>query len=221
MIAGTTRSKFISSAETGREPVRYFLNLFKRKKQQQVREGALTSEQLKERVNQIGVGKKVNITRLTYDGTPEDNPVSVKITDIRGDHFSGKVINVERSIHESQDERIVYVKGGGGSIEFYFDEGDIMKIEEDVDESIITQRNVEEIKEILDALDVEEDIMISYYDKNEGGMISGVGVLKAKDMTTLDFKVVLKIINEIELEEEKEVDLNLDKDNILDLEVVF
>ncbi len=200
---------------------RYFLKLFKKKSKTTMREGALAPDELKKLVTTIGVGKKVNIVRLSYDGTPEDRPVSVKITDIRDDHFSGKVINVERSIRQSQDDRLVYVKGGGGSIEFYFDDGDIMSIEEDVDEAIVVQRNTEEIKEILDALDLGEDILISYYDKDEGGVINGVGVLKDKNMETMDFTVELKLINEIELNEKKEIHLNLEKDSILDIEVVF
>jgi len=200
---------------------RYFLKLFKSKTQKVFRVGAIPPGELKKLVISIGKGKKINITRLAYDGTPEDPPVAVKIIDIGHDHFTGKFINVERSISESQDKKMIYIKGGGGTIDFNFNDGDILKIEEDIDEQIVEQRNVEEIREILDALDLNEDINISYYDKNEGGVINGVGILKDKNMDTYDFTVVLKLINDIKLSNPREVSLNLDRDQILDLEVVI
>jgi hypothetical protein len=200
---------------------RYFLKLFKSKVQKAARKGAIPPEALKKLVISIGKGKKVNITRMAYDGTPEDPPFAIKIIDIGNDHFTGKFINVERSISESQSKKLIFLKGGGGTIDFQFNDGDILKIEEDIDEEIVEQRNVEEIREILDALDLNEDITISYYDKNEGGFINGVGVLTDKNMDTYDFTVVLKLINEIELDSPKEVSLNLDRDQILDLEVVL
>jgi hypothetical protein len=200
---------------------RYFFKLFKSKAKRIIREGVLSAEELKKKINEIGKNKKVNITRLAYDGQPEDKPTTVKIIDIRDDHFTGKVINVERSIKQSEDQRVVYIKGGGGTIDFYYSDEDISSIEEDIDEEIIEQRNIDEIKEILDALDINEDIIISYYDENEGGVINGVGVLSEKNMETLDFKLSLKIINEIELSHPREVSLNLNRNNILDLEVVL
>lgn len=199
---------------------RYFLKLFKTKRKR-ARGQAMSPADVKKLVISIGRGKKVDITRLAYDGTPEDPPVAVKIIDIGSDHFTGKFINVERSISESQSEKMIFVKGGGGTIDFRYDEGDILKIEEDIDEEIVEQRNVDEIKEILDALDLNEEINISYYDKNEGGFINGVGILKDKNIETYDFTVVLNLINEIGLEQPREVSLNLDRDQILDLEVVI
>lgn len=200
---------------------RYFLKLFKSKGRKTERTGALSPEELKKLVISIGRGKKVDITRLAYDGTPEDPPVAVKIIDIGSDHFTGKFINVERSISESQSDKRIFVKGGGGTIDFNFKDGDILKIEEDIDEEIVEQRNIEEIKEILDALDLEEEINISYYDKNEGGFINGLGILKDKNMDTYDFTVTLNLINEIPLQHPREVSLNLERDQILDLEVVI
>jgi hypothetical protein len=200
---------------------RYFLNLFKSKKQEVVREGVLSPEELKETLIKIGRGKKVSITRLAYDGTPEYPPIAIKIIDIGADHFTGKVVNVDRSISESQDTHLIYVKGGGGTIDFKFTDGDIVKVEEDIDEEIVKQRNVEEVKEILEALDLNEDINISYYDKNEGGVINGTGKLVDKNMETMDFKITLTLINEIELKTPKDVSLNLERSEILDLEVVI
>ncbi len=200
---------------------RYFLKLFQTKRRPATRPGALAADELKRKVIAIGRGKKVNITRLDIDGTPEEMPISVKIIDIGADHFTGKVVNVERSISESQSDKLIYARAGGGTVDFRFNDGDIMKVELDIDEQIVTQRNIDEIKEILDALDIGEDINISYYDKNEGGVINGAGTLDEKNMDTLDFKITLRLINEIELKQPREVQLNLEKNEILDLEVVI
>jgi len=201
---------------------RYFLKIFKRKEKIVMREGTLSPDELRKVVKELGRNTKVNITRLTYDGTPEDQPINIKIVDIREDHFVGKVVNVERTIKQSEDANLVYVKGGGGTIEFFFNDGDIKSIDKDIDQTIIVeQRNVGEIKEILDALDLNEDIMISYYDQDSGGVINGVGQLIAKDLDNLDFKIRLSKINEIDLNKPKEVSLNLEKDSVLDLEIVI
>lgn len=200
---------------------RYFFKFFKKKKAALKHENAIPSDKLKKIVNDIGRGQKVNVTRVTYDGTPEDKPVSVKIVDIREDYFTGRVVNVERSIKQAENDSVIYVKGGGGAIDFYFADGDIISIEEDIDQEVIETRNVQEVKEILEALDVNEDIIVSYYDESEGGVINGVGVLLEKDLDTLDFKVKFSKINEIELNSPRELLLNLNNDKIVDLEVVL
>jgi hypothetical protein len=203
---------------------RYFLKLFKSKKEKAELPGkpeAIQPAELKKRVIGLGRGKKVSILRMTYDGTPEDHPVAVKIIDIGNDHFTGKVVNVDREVSESQDKKLIFVKGGGGTIDFRFADGDIISIEEDIDEEIIEERSIEEVREILEALDLNEDITISYYDKDKGGVINGAGQLTEKNMDSLDFTVTLKIINEISLKEPRVVSLNLEKDQILDLEVVI
>lgn len=202
--------------------VRHFFNIFKSKKKQiTTRPGALSSEELKNRVNEIGKGKKVNIVRVQYDGTPEDHPVSVQILTIRDDYFTGNIVNVERSIKQELDEKLVYVKGGGGSIDFYFNDGDIMSIEEDIDEKIIHEMNEDQLIEILDALDLNESVMISYYDKRKGGVMNGTGELVEKNVAEKSFKIKLNLLNDIELDEPKTVSLNLEVDSVLDLEVVI
>jgi hypothetical protein len=198
---------------------RFLMGIFKSKPK--VRSGAMLPEEVKNKLIKIGKGKKVKITRLAYDGTPEDPPIEIKIIDIGHNHFTGKIINVERSISESQSEKLIYIKGGGGTLDFYYTDGDIMSMEEDIDEKIVEQRNIEEIREILDALDLKEEITISYYDKNQGGVINGVGVLEEKNMETLDFKVTLSLINDIKLKKDKTIVLNLNNDKILDLEVII
>ena len=199
--------------------IRYFL-WGKKKKQVTLRPGALSPEEVKRIINEIGKNKKVNVQRVQYDGTLDD-PVAVKIVDIRNDYFTGNVVNVERSIRQDLDEKTVYVKGGGGTIDFYFKDGDIASIEEDLDEQIIAQKNVDEILEILEALDLNEEILIGYYDHGKGGMINGVGRLLEKDISNRTFKVELGLVNDIELDEPITVSLNLQKDTVLDLEVVI
>ncbi len=203
---------------------RYFLKIFKSKKAKSSHlrhPDAIPPDELKKRVIDLGKGKKVSIIRLSYEGIPEDHPVAVKIIDIGNDHFTGKFVNVDREVSESQDKKLIFVKGGGGTIDFRFVDGDILTIEEDIDEEIREERSVKEVGEILEALDIKEDITISYYDVDKGGVINGLGVLTDKNMETLDFKVTLSMINEIKLRERREVSLNLENDQILDLEVVI
>jgi len=203
---------------------RHFLKLFKSKKEKSSEiphSLSIPPNELKKKVIELGKGKKVSITRLGYEGVPEDHPVAVKIIDIGNDHFTGKVVNVDREVSESQETKLIFVKGGGGTIDFRFDDRDIIAIEEDIDEEIIEERSIEEVREILEALDIGEDITISYYDKDKGGVMNGLGVLTSKNMETLDFKLTLSMINEIKLREPKEVSLNIENDQILDLEVVI
>ena len=200
---------------------RFFLKFFKSKPKVQVRPGALTPEELRKLVKEIGKNKKVNIRRVEYDGTPEERAIAVQLIDIRDEYFTGKVINIERSIKQDMDDKLVYVKGGGGTIDFYFNEGDIMSVEEDIDEVVIHEMNEEELLAILDALDLDESILISYYDQNKGGVINGTGKLVEKDIESKVFKVELNLINDIELDDPKMVRLNLEKDKVLDLEVVI
>jgi len=139
--------------------------------------------------------------------------------DIRDDYFTGEIINIERSIKQEANRNVIYVKGGGGTIDFYYNDGDIMSIEEDIDEEIVEERNVEELVQILDALDLNELILISYYDRTKGGVINGSGKLTAKDVENRTFTVELNQINEIELDKPKVVTLDMNKDAVLDLEV--
>lgn len=200
---------------------RYFINFFKSKKKTNVRPGAMQPDEVKKIINEIGKGKRVNIRRIEYDGSPEEMPVSLRILDIREDHFSGKIVNVERSIKQELDDKLVYVKGGGGNIDFYFEDGDIMSVEEDSDEIIFDERNPDELLEILDALDLNEAVLLSYYDKKKSGVINGIGRLTEKDLDLKTFTVELKQVNDIELDNPKEIRLDLNKDKVLDLEVML
>lgn len=200
---------------------RYFLKFFKGRKKARVRPGAMQPDELKELIKKIGKGKKVNIVRVQYDGTPEETPVSVKIVNIRDDYFTGVIVNLERSIKQEIDEKLVYVKGGGGSIDFYYEDGDIMSVEEDLDEAIIEEMNEEQVLEILDALDLNENVRVSYYDKSKGGVINGMGRLVSKDVSAKTFVMELNLINDIELDTPKKVTLNLDETPVFALEVLI
>lgn len=218
-------TRFISANASllfGEERIkRHFINFFKTKKKAQVRPGAMQPEEVKKLINQIGKGKKVNIRRVEYDGTPEEIPISLRILDIREDYFAAKIVNVERSIKQEMNDKLVYVKGGGGNIDFYFKDGDILSIEEDIDEIIFEERNVDELLEILDALDLNESVLLSYYDLKKSGVINGIGRLTEKDLDTQTFTVELNQVNEIELDVPKIVKLNLNIDKVLDLEVML
>ena len=200
---------------------RHFINFFKTRKKVQVRPGAMQPEEVKKLINQIGKGKKINIRRVEYDGIPEELPISLRILDIREDYFSAKIVNVERSIKQEMDDKLVYVKGGGGNIEFYFKDGDMLSIEEDIDEIIFEERNVDELLEILDALDLNESVLLSYYDLKKSGVINGIGRLTEKNLDTKTFIVELNQINEIELDVPKVIKLDLNVDKVLDLEVML
>ena len=55
---------------------RHFINFFKKKKKKvELRPGALPPEKVREIVKQLGKGKKVNIRRVEYDGTPEEKRI--------------------------------------------------------------------------------------------------------------------------------------------------
>lgn len=201
---------------------RYFINFFKSKKKKiHLRPGAMHPDEVKKMISDIGKGKKINIRRVEFDGTPEPNPITLRILDIRDDYFSGEIVNVERSIKQELDDKLVYVKGGGGKIEFNFDDGDILSIEEDIDETIFEQRDIEELLAILDALDINESILVSYYDKRRSGVMNCVGKLLEKDLDQKTFKAELTQINEIELDQPKIVTLNMESDKVLDLEVML
>ena len=202
---------------------RYFLGFGKKKDGKgNVRPGALTPSELKALINEIGNKKKVNVTRVEYDGTPEDKPLSIQIVDIRDDHFTGRIINLERSIKQEMNDKLVFVKGGGGTIDFYFSEGDIKSVEQDVDEDIIfEEKNPDILLEILDALDLNESVLISFYDRDKGGVMNGSGKLVEKNVEEKTFTVELSLINDIELDSPKKINLDLKKDSILDLEVVI
>jgi ribonuclease BN (tRNA processing enzyme) len=199
---------------------RFFLGFGKSKESENVRPGALQSSEVEKIVKSIGVGKKVDVKRVDYEGhIAESTPII--ITSIHGDHFVGKVVNVERNILESESKTKVYIKGGGGSVDFYYSDGDISSIEEDIDNEIVMDiKENEEILEVLSALEINDNIQLSYFDSFTGGVISGTGKLIDKNIEKESFTVALDVVNTIEQQKPKEIHLSLDKHPILDLQIV-
>lgn len=199
---------------------RYFLGFGKGKESQDVRPGALLSDQVEKIIRSIGVGKKVTVKRVDYEGQlMESTPII--ITSIHGDHFVGKVVNVERNIKESDSKTKVYIKGGGGSVDFYYNDGDISQIEDDIDNEIVMDvKDNEEILEILSALELNDQILLSYFDSSTGGVINGTGKLLEKNIENESFTVLLDMVNGIAQASPKEINLSLDKHPILDLQIV-
>lgn len=196
---------------------RYFL--FGKKKTSNIRKGAMAAEDVEKLVRQYGVGKKVIVSRVDYEGRISDE-TPIILTTIQSDHFAGKVVNVDRAIMEQQSANAVYIKGGGGSIEFYYSDGDVASIEEDIDNEIIESMDNEEIREILSALEVGDEILLSYYDTNTGGIINGMGSLASKDVDNDTFSADLHTINEIKQANPKNVSLNLQKIKIVAIQII-
>ncbi len=202
---------------------RGFWWLFKKKKgvKAETRPGAMSPEQVKAKINEIGIGKQIEILRIGYDGEIDDMPIIVEILDIYEDGFSGKIVNVERQMIESATEKLVYAKKGGGIIHFRFDDGDIKEITVSQDEQLLQQeRNIEALKEILNALDIGDRVMIAYYDEKERGTLNAEGVLLEKSEDGHTFRLQLEKINRIELEKKITKTFSIDKDLVIDIEIV-
>lgn len=196
---------------------RRFLFGFGKKKTSSTRPGAMDSDTIRKTVIDFGVGKKVVVNMVDYSGNViEETPII--ITSIQEDHFTGRVVNVDREIMEGDNNK-VYLKGGGGTVDFYYTDGDIADIREDIDNEIIASMNNHEIKEILEALEMGDEILLSYYDNRSGGVINGMGNLSGKDLDTETFKVQLFLINDIQQDPPKEHELALAKHKIIALQI--
>ncbi|GAB4331686.1 MAG: hypothetical protein Kow0037_08480 [Calditrichia bacterium] len=200
---------------------RYFWWFFKRKEKIHVRPGAMLPDEVKKRIREIGVGKQVEILRIGYDGQVDERPILVEILDISNDYFTGKIINPERSLIEGATEKLVYAQQGGGVLDFYYNDGDIKEIEESRDEEILQmERNIEGLKEILAALEVNDRVIIAFYDAKQRGTLNAEGVIQKIDENGIEFDIVLEKINRIELERKIERHFNLEKDLVIDIEIV-
>ena len=197
---------------------RYF---FGKSKKKSGRPGAMMPESIQAKIKKIGLYKKVTVQRVDYEGEISDS-TPIVVTSINDDSFSGYVVNVDRDVREGTGQGSqIFVEGGGGSIEFHFQDGDIASIEEDIDNEIVEQKDKAEVLEILEALDPGDGILVSYYDKSSGGFKNGFGNLLDKNMDEETMAFELKIVNEIELKEPLNVTLDLKKDMILDLQIQF
>ena len=104
---------------------RFFFWPFKKKEKFIIRKGAMQPDEVRRIINQIGIGKQIEIMRIGYDGTLDDMQVIVEILDISNHGFTGRIINLERSMIEGATRNLVYAKKGGGVLEFNFNDGDI------------------------------------------------------------------------------------------------
>lgn len=186
-----------------------------------LRPGALPPQEVKRQINEAGIGSVVEIFRIGYDGTIDDIPMLVKITDIREDGFSGRIVNLERQMIEESTEKLVFAKKGGGLIEFLWDDGDINEIVRSAETAVLAEsRDMNAQKEILEALEVGDRIIMAYYDEKQQGSVNVEGTLLSKSEDNSQFKIMIEKINKIEIERKFEKEFDIEKDLVIDIDIV-
>ncbi len=226
MISNSDRHRSISSPTGGDFPRerRHFWWLFRKKKKKTngaVRPGAMSSEALTAKIKALGEGKVVEITRIGFDGQVEDKPITIEITGIYPDRFSGRIVNVERELIESSASKMVYAKTGGGTVEFRYNDGDIHEIKESEDLAILEEaRDVAALSDILTALEPGDRILISYYDAKHHGSVNAEGSILETSPENKTFKLELEQINHMELEQKIVKEFNVEKDLVIDIELI-
>lgn len=198
---------------------RFLFGFGKKNTKATTRPGAMAPEEVEKVIRKHGISKKVRVSLVDYAGNVIDE-TPVIITSIMEDHFSGKVVNVERQILEQSSSTSVYVKGGGGTVDFFYADGDIASIEEDADNEIIESMDNTEVLEVLTALETGDEILVSFYDKSSGGVINGMGSLGKKNIKSKTFSVTLNRVNEIDQDPAVVKELNLEKDTIIALQII-
>ncbi len=197
---------------------KYFWNIF-RKKKTEIRKGAMSPEKVKKTINEIGANKIIEITRIGYDGEIDDMPLMAKIIDISDDYFTVVVINPERSMIEDSTSQTVYAKKGGGRIEFNYDDGDIYSLEVSKDEEELKEaKDIEMLKEMVIAMDKDDPVLVCYWDAERRGVINVQGIFMDKSDDNKSFLIHLTSVNNIELEEKRDLNFNLDKDLVIDIQ---
>jgi hypothetical protein len=186
-----------------------------------VRPGAMLPGEVKRAVEQIGEGYIVEILRIGYDGSLDDMPMLVEITRVFREGFSGKIVNVERQMIEESSRQMIYARRGGGIIDFLYSDGDIKEIKENRDADELSEwRDKSEIKDLLAALEIEDRILVAYYDKKHRGTVNVEGVLLSRSMGNKIFKIVIEKINGVELENKIEKQFDIDNDLVIDISLV-
>jgi hypothetical protein len=186
-----------------------------------VRPGAMLPGEVKRAVEQIGEGNIVEILRIGYDGSVDDMPMLVEITRVFREGFSGKIVNVERQMIEESSRQMIYARRGGGIIDFLYSDGDIKEIKENRDADELSEwRDKSEIKDLLAALEIEDRILVAYYDKKHRGTVNVEGVLLSRSMGNKIFKIVIEKINGVELENKIEKQFDIDNDLVIDISLV-
>lgn len=193
--------------------------LWGRKKKVTQRPGALDPEEVKKIINDIGVNRKVSIKRIDVMGDPEDEAVEVMIVGIFDEYFTAKAVNPERKIIEATDAQAVYIKGGGGTVDYRYDDGDIKEIIEDIDESIMEEIDLESAREIIGALEEGDEVRVSYFDTEEKTAVNCIGSL-IKKITDENFIILAKQVNKVELANPYEIELDIRKNAILDIQII-
>jgi hypothetical protein len=201
---------------------RYFFWPFSvKKKRARVRTGAMQPEQVRRKIQEIGVGKQVEILRIGYDGELDDMPINVEIIDISNNGFTGKIINLERQMIESATRKLIYAKKGGGTLDFFYDDGDIKEITVSRDQELLEQeRNIAGLKEILAALDTGDPVIVAYFDDKQKGTVNTEGVITHKDESNETFTLQIEKINRIELEQKISKTFDIKQDLVIDIEMV-
>lgn len=185
------------------------------------RPGALKPEEVKKIVNELGTGSVVEILRIGYDGTIDDIPMLIKITNITDESFNGKIVNVERQMIEEGTEKLIFAKKGGGVIEFFYDEGDIKDIVQSVDHTVVAEsRDVSAQKEILAALEIGDKILMAYHDEKQHGSVNVEGTLLSKSPENNRFRIMIEKINRIEIEKKVEKEFDVEKDLVIDIDMI-
>jgi hypothetical protein len=202
---------------------RYFWWPFRRRKKLKygIRPGAMLPEVVHQKIRNIGVGKQVEIIRIGFDGEIDDMPIMIELIDVDETGFTGKIMNVERHLIESATDKLVYAKKGGGIITFNFNDGDIKDIIEIKDKQYLEEeRNIGAIKEILAALEKDDKVIVAYYDSKEKGTLNAEGILLEKNLDQNKFSIQIEKINRIELERKIKRDFDIEKDIVIDLDMV-
>jgi len=200
---------------------RFFFWPFKKKEKFIIRSGAMQPDEVKKKINQIGIGKQIEILRIGYDGAIDDMPVMVEIIDISSYAFTGRIVNLERQMIESATRNLIYAKKGGGVQEFYFNDGDIKEITVSQDQELLQkEKNIGSLKEILAALDPGDQVIVAYYDEKQKGTVNTEGLLTEKDENNEGFSLQIEKINRINLEKKINKKFDLNQDLVIDIEMV-
>jgi hypothetical protein len=193
----------------------------KKAKPAPVRPGALSPEKVEQQIKGYDIGTVVEIQRIGFDGTTDDIPVVVEISEISDTGFSGKIVNVERDLIEEQTEKLVFAKLGGGHIDFNYSDGDIKDISLSSDVQTISEsRDINNLIEVLSALEIGDKIIVSYYDQEQHGSVTADGTLLSKTGDNKTFRMMLENINKIELEKKIEKVFNIEEDLVMDVGII-
>ncbi len=188
---------------------------------QERRPGALSRDQVKRKIEEIGVGGVAEIIRIGFDGQAEELPINVEIKHIHKTGFSGRVVNVERRLIEGTSDGRVHTRGGGGIIEFNFDDGDIKSIDENQDyQELSAERDISGIVAALSALEEGDRISVAYFDKKHRGTVNFEGVLTAKLAGSRAFRMTIEKINGVKLEKGIHKQFNIQSELVIDVSIL-